>query len=358
MPTADDRPEMTYRQFLRYVRDHGLPTAFGGGTGGASVGPVTVTGGGSNGSVTVGGGGAGGSATVRPVDLDAAARLRRILQDRTGNSFSPRGAQGSPTSEVTEATATARGGAAAGRTPGQHATGGVVDAIDAAVDGLCGCGCKTRIRPDGPSVYFASQECQSRWANSTQVDNPGEVYRGEDAHIPAPGRYLPPARRENEPRAAGPETPIPSRWWETHAGTVLAIGYRAFCLGCERFRHPEPIDDLMADVRAFTASTGPYVPGWGCRVCCEPFRFTAAIQFLPDVARLDLEYGAMKVSHLEATDHLRRVCDIRSYADRIWQQLERDMNEHNRERMRAHRRLSLGTPVIGDPAAIIRATGT
>lgn len=39
----------------------------------------------------------------------------------------------------------------------------ILDLIDNATEQRCACGCGTRLDPDGPSAWFASEWCQKRW---------------------------------------------------------------------------------------------------------------------------------------------------------------------------------------------------
>ncbi len=57
----------------------------------------------------------------------------------------------------------------------------ILDRIDAAVAEQCACGCGITLRPDGPSGWFATQDCQRRWADQN-VHDPGDVYRRADAN--------------------------------------------------------------------------------------------------------------------------------------------------------------------------------
>lgn len=47
----------------------------------------------------------------------------------------------------------------------------MLDAIDAAVDGLCACGCQRTLDPDGPSAWYYNEGCQ-RKAASVGYDQP------------------------------------------------------------------------------------------------------------------------------------------------------------------------------------------
>lgn len=38
----------------------------------------------------------------------------------------------------------------------------MLDAIDAAVDGLCACGCQRTLDPDGPSAWYYNEGCQRK----------------------------------------------------------------------------------------------------------------------------------------------------------------------------------------------------
>lgn len=80
-----------------------------------------------------------------------------------------------------------------GQTPGQAATGGVVDDIDAATEGRCACGCGLAVGDDSPSAYYATDHCQRRYL-SARATNAQDVYDRADAalvpvgadHVPVP----------------------------------------------------------------------------------------------------------------------------------------------------------------------------
>lgn len=54
--------------------------------------------------------------------------------------------------------------------------------IDAAVDGLCACGCATQLRPDGPSQWYATEECQTVHMDRL-VTRPYDVYSRPEADV-------------------------------------------------------------------------------------------------------------------------------------------------------------------------------
>ncbi|MFB6392615.1 hypothetical protein [Polymorphospora lycopeni] len=68
----------------------------------------------------------------------------------------------------------------------------LLDRLDAAIDGRCACECGRQLDPNGPSAYFAGQECQTRW-NAAQATNPGDVHLRSDAapYPPGPMRWRP-----------------------------------------------------------------------------------------------------------------------------------------------------------------------
>lgn len=55
----------------------------------------------------------------------------------------------------------------------------ILNLIDNATEHRCACGCNTPLHPDGPSAWFASQECQRRW-NETHATDPADVYNRPD----------------------------------------------------------------------------------------------------------------------------------------------------------------------------------
>lgn len=55
-----------------------------------------------------------------------------------------------------------------------------LDAIDAAVEQLCACGCGIKLDPAGDSMWFAGPACQARF-HARDTTNPGEVWNRIDA---------------------------------------------------------------------------------------------------------------------------------------------------------------------------------
>jgi hypothetical protein len=59
---------------------------------------------------------------------------------------------------------------------------GVLDRIDATIEEMCACGCGRPLRADGPSAYWASDECHRNW-QGRRATEPAEVYQRLDAHL-------------------------------------------------------------------------------------------------------------------------------------------------------------------------------
>lgn len=55
----------------------------------------------------------------------------------------------------------------------------ILDLIDNATEHRCACGCNTQLPEDGPSAWFASQDCQRRW-NESHATDPADVYNRPD----------------------------------------------------------------------------------------------------------------------------------------------------------------------------------
>jgi hypothetical protein len=58
----------------------------------------------------------------------------------------------------------------------------ILDLIDNATQSLCACGCGSKLPADGPSAWFAAQECQRRWNEARAID-PHDVLDREDPFI-------------------------------------------------------------------------------------------------------------------------------------------------------------------------------
>lgn len=85
----------------------------------------------------------------------------------------------------------------------------VLDRIDATIRGLCACGCGTGLGSDGPSAYWASDQCMRVWQGRTQAEAPEEVMLRPDAHE----QYIPPAE-SRLPARGGTDTPEYSQFRE------------------------------------------------------------------------------------------------------------------------------------------------
>jgi hypothetical protein len=90
----------------------------------------------------------------------------------------------------------------------------ILTAIDAATESLCACGCGQQLDPDGPSAWFAGQDCQRRWGDA-QSTKPHEIYtrpepHWSDAELDAMGA---PPRRRGEQYTAIVEMVREARQW-------------------------------------------------------------------------------------------------------------------------------------------------
>lgn len=218
-------------------------------------------------------------------------------------------------------------------------------AIDSAINNACGCGCGRRLDPDGPSLHFATPECQRSW-HEDRTDNPGEVYRRAD---PVPGIT---DRFSDRGRQFRPPTLTTIRWlslwgFEPHAIQVPdgwpsggaevffrdLLSYRRHCDTCGRREIPqngsyqtEEGDSNVPDVRGLTwygvtRRTGrpanPVVQR--CRRCQTTYDGPTL------TGRAVVTYDEIQ---LTLTDGSHRVDDFIAYADMVngphlWRETQR-----------------------------------
>lgn len=86
----------------------------------------------------------------------------------------------------------------------RRAADAVLGAIDATMDGKCACGCGRPLTAAGPSGWFASSSCQTRY-QARDATNPVEVWAREDAAQVMPEHDDWPIPLTEPPRPAGRE---------------------------------------------------------------------------------------------------------------------------------------------------------
>ena len=80
----------------------------------------------------------------------------------------------------------------------------ILATIDAATQNLCACGCGSKLAVDGPSAWFASEDCQARWSAARVPDPFGEALDDAMRHLlqlaAIPGAFIrEPARPHRQP---------------------------------------------------------------------------------------------------------------------------------------------------------------
>lgn len=240
-------------------------------------------------------------------------------------------------------------------TPGQASAGGVVDAITAAVEELCGCGCKSKLDPNGPSAYFATAACQRRWTG-TQATDPQDVYLREDAAryvgvdsaswpLAEPGQTQSHPRRhderaqedlrERQERFRSRWVPDESCWQELEPDLREAMRHRRECVGCGQMRPSRTIVDRDNASRTFDTFGDPlaFRPSDTrvYQVCIECGRLFDGPMYGASVRRLwhgfhfTLQRGdGVEWSLTYALDNreMSRQQDLRAHMDVIWRRME------------------------------------
>lgn len=108
-------------------------------------------------------------------------------------------------------------------------TADILDAIDAATEQRCACGCGRPLPADGLSAWFASQDCQHQW-HQRHATEPDDVYDRDDYEgydAPAPVRTPSPSGRlRYQPPAARPALPRPPHPVSAEVVVAMSDGSR------------------------------------------------------------------------------------------------------------------------------------
>lgn len=226
--------------------------------------------------------------------------------------------------------------------------GDVLDRIDAAVDGLCACGCRLRVPPDGPSAYFASPGCQRRW-HSAQTTDPDEVYGQRDAaqvYVGADHADVP----LNEPSGTAAPS-VPGHTGEETFNRIVrraevpppcpdpfGAGYRRHCAVCNERVIPRPVRDgpyevmewgseqpvryLRPDIRLECPRCHGVLPG--------PALFADVEMDGPHRLLLTLRDGFAGVNRRIDLRQVARCLDPEAYVRLTWEHMERELARFRR----------------------------
>lgn len=132
----------------------------------------------------------------------------------------------------------------------------IVEQIDAAISGLCACGCNRQLDEHSPSVYFATEDCQRLWhAHRAPARRRlrGDADRFMDGITTRPADNI--TTRPERPRRAGSAAPAPRTSDTPNVSQLLRAGWRhassttgvQWLRWCEHCRdHAQPVDGVRA----------------------------------------------------------------------------------------------------------------
>lgn len=204
----------------------------------------------------------------------------------------------------------------------------VVDRIDSAIADIylatagspdeqldvCACGCRQALRPDGPSFYFATSDCQQRWnrraAAPPRVTEPGpDAYAVQHAEIP-----------EARPCA-----------------DLYGAAYRKQCPSCDTMVIPRmipaaPLQPLNPDpfTRPVALFSGPINECPGCRGELPGPAYLAQVETRGGQLFLELSDGEIRASRSITVTELVRFNDRDGLYRIVWRSLERQLEVFRR----------------------------
>ncbi len=248
-------------------------------------------------------------------------------------------------------------------------SGDILQRIDATVEQareqLCGCGCGAELRPDGPSLYYATQDCQQAALRAStrdpqQVERRGDYsFYSEDVHERDARRHEVPERAPREGyhvgwatgwRPLGYTTDSPQlRYNEERLAynTALEVAgppqmyadphlfdYVRRCAVCGQTRAPR--DTLSADSAATCdARFVAFQPGsdrvhrQNCSVCDTPFEHpiiaTSTYEPVQRCWLLQARSGALWASYRITVRQLADVSNVDAFIAATWLDLTRSL---------------------------------
>jgi hypothetical protein len=192
----------------------------------------------------------------------------------------------------------------------------ILDRIDRAISGLCECGCGQPLPENGPSMYFASEDCQQRWrarrTRDAQDNGHEDLRRAEEEGA----RRLTPARAE-------PNT-------STRAHTLTALQWARRCPNCNR--HGIPVEGRRAQAARAQITPGDTIPletdpCHACPHCLTPYPgppLRASVSRYGSIILAEVStVGAEQVTEkkLIADVEIGSIDDPESYIQGVWNHL-------------------------------------
>jgi hypothetical protein len=218
--------------------------------------------------------------------------------------------------------------------------GDILERIDAAVAELCACGCGRTLDPDGPSAYYATPECQRRWAGAHATDpddvytrpDAADVYAGADSYqVSLTGDHPPERAPAGEHRRATTLPPCP----DPHG-----VAYRRVCRRCHNQASiPRAVEDADAgiDVAAFgrPERVRYHHPTYRlfCPLCGDELdgpAYLAHVREDADRLLLELRSNCARTTQMLTVRQLRAAVDRNGFVAATWRHMEHQLDAFHR----------------------------
>lgn len=202
-------------------------------------------------------------------------------------------------------------------------SGDILDRIDDAIEERCACGCGRPLPADGPSGFFATQECQARW-HAAQATSPDDVYERDDAAVMYVGHDGAPL--------LGVEQETPDTL-EPADDNVHGTAYRLECPHCLRTITYLPHFDDDDDCDRPSDECRVYLPQAACPRCAVALPSTPYVAAVHDhgpILLFELFDGTTRTSRRMLARRLERAPDRQHLVDLTWEIMRRDLNRFTR----------------------------
>jgi hypothetical protein len=197
----------------------------------------------------------------------------------------------------------------------------ILDRIDAAIEERCACGCSRPLHPNGPSGFFASQDCQARW-HARLASDPHDVYERDDAAAVYVGSDDEPVPllgidcETPDTLAPGPDNDYRTACRRECPHCMRGIAYQAYLDDddtCDR-----PSDECRV-----------YVPPERCPRChivLQAERYVAAVHDHGPILLFELFDGITRTHRRMPARRLQRAPDRQHLIDLTWEIMRRDLD--------------------------------
>jgi hypothetical protein len=209
--------------------------------------------------------------------------------------------------------------------PRPATSGDILDRIDDAIEERCACGCGQPLHRDGPSGFFASQQCQARW-HAGQATDPDDVYERDDAaavYVGYDGASVPLLGVEEEtPDTLGPAD-----------DNVYETAFRLECPHCSQTVTYQPHFDDDDDCDRPSDECRVYISRQTCPRCTVILpgqRYVAAVHEHGPILLFELSDGTTRTSRRMPARRLQRAPDRQHLIDLTWEIMRRDLDRFTR----------------------------